>query len=196
MKKFMYYLIQWTWGLPLNLIGAIVCLVCLCCKCQINKYRNGVEIIVPQNFGGVEFGMFFVRGKDCAGVAPHEYGHGIQNLWWGPLFPFVITIPSATRYWIRQFKTPKARRTFVCLFIFIITILCSILTVIGFTFGLLPLIIISTLFFAYGIVIWSWLRFKEIPDFEDKKTKYDDVWFEGQATKLGNDANSGRWTWL
>jgi hypothetical protein len=28
------------------------------------------------------------------------------------------------------------------------------------------------------------------------KTGYDDIWFEGQATKLGNMANEEKWSWL
>jgi hypothetical protein len=28
----------------------------------------------------------------------------LQNLIWGPLFPFVIAIPSAIRYWYRELK--------------------------------------------------------------------------------------------
>ncbi len=31
----------------------------------------------------------------------HEFGHSIQNCYWGILFPFLIAIPSALRYWYR-----------------------------------------------------------------------------------------------
>jgi fatty acid desaturase len=140
--------------------------------------------------------MFFIRGKDCHSVAPHEYGHGIQHLWWGPLFPFVIGLPSAARYWIREFKTPKTRRIFIFLLFMIVITVCAILTTFGFIFSLLFLVIISSLLCVYCIILCSWLYFKELPDYEQKKTKYDDVWFEGQATQLGNDANNGKWSWL
>ena len=33
----------------------------------------------------------------------HESGHGIQNLLFGPLMPFVVSIPSAIRYWYREY---------------------------------------------------------------------------------------------
>lgn len=194
--KFLYYLIQWTWGLPMNIIGGIACLVCAIRKCPIQKYRNGVEILVNNNFGGLELGMFFIRGKDCLGVRPHEYGHGIQHLWWGPLFPFVIGLPSAARYWLRHFKTPKTRRIFIFLLFTIVITVCVILTTLGFVFSSLFLVIISSLLCVYCIILCSWLFFKELPDYEQKKTKYDDVWFEGQATQLGNDANNGKWSWL
>ena len=110
----MYYVIQWTWGLPMTLLGSIVFLICKLCGCRTYMYRNAVCIVIPWNFGGLELGMFFVRGKLNESVCAHEYGHSIQNLWWGWLFPFVIAIPSATRYWYREFYTkfiyPKNRK--------------------------------------------------------------------------------------
>ena len=125
MKKWMYYAIQWTWGIIMNLIGVLVLAVVMMangiywlfkrrCCCSVYKYRNAICIVVPWNFGGFEMGMFFVRGKYNDSVCAHEYGHGIQNLWWGPLFPFVIMIPSAARYWwrifYRKFIYPKNRK--------------------------------------------------------------------------------------
>ena len=196
MKKFIYYLLQWTWGLPMNIIGGIVCLIALCCKCPVQKYRNAIEILVPQNFGGVELGMFFVRGKDCPSVAPHEYGHTIQNLWWGPLFPFVVALPSAARYWIREIKTPQNRRKFVAILMAAVSLITLIIGVVSIIVGNLFFTLFAIALFCYGFVLCLWLTIREIPDYEQKKTKYDDVWFEGQATKLGTDANNGRWTWL
>ena len=102
MKKFLYYLIQWTWGLPMSLIGLFVFLICKICHCRHYWYRNAICIVLPNNFDGLELGMFFIRGKWSTGVCVHEYGHSIQNLWWGPLFLFVIFLPSACWYWYRR----------------------------------------------------------------------------------------------
>ena len=113
MKKSIYYFLQWTWGLPMTIIGLITYVICFL-WCRTYMYRNSVCIVVPWNFDGVELGMFFVRGKLNNSVCAHEYGHSIQNMWWGPLFPFVIAIPSAIRYWYRKFYTayiyPKNRK--------------------------------------------------------------------------------------
>ena len=68
LMKFIYYLLHWTWALPMNIVGGIMCLIALCCKCPVQKYRNAIEILVPWNFGGLEMGMFFIRGKDCPSV--------------------------------------------------------------------------------------------------------------------------------
>lgn len=129
--KALYYIIQWTWGIVMNIIGGITCLVALCFKCPVRKYRNAVEILVPWNFGGCELGMFFVRGKDCPGVAPHEYGHTIQNLWWGPLFPFVVCLPSAARYWLREHKDQKQKKRWVRGLFAIIALACLVIGGIG-----------------------------------------------------------------
>ena len=83
--------------------------------------------------------MFSIHGEKNYSVVPHEYGHSIQNLWWGWLMPFVICIPSAVRYWYREIR------------------------------------------YAIG---------------KPPKTKYDDIWFEGQATKLGKMAAENTWSWL
>jgi hypothetical protein len=45
----------------------------------------------------------------------HECGHGLQNCIWGPLFPFVIAIPSAVRYWYREFLHKHNKAKYVLL---------------------------------------------------------------------------------
>ena len=32
----------------------------------------------------------------------HEHGHSIQNCYYGPLMPFMVNLPSSTRYWYRR----------------------------------------------------------------------------------------------
>ena len=34
----------------------------------------------------------------------HEYGHTFQNAILGPFFIFIVAIPSAIRYWYREFS--------------------------------------------------------------------------------------------
>ena len=102
MNKFIYYLLQWTWGLPMNLVGFGALVIAHLKKWKITKYYNAIRIVYPSSFGGMNMGMFFFQGVNCESVCPHEYGHSFQNTQWGFLFPFVIGIPSAIRYWIRR----------------------------------------------------------------------------------------------
>lgn len=110
----MYYLIQFTWGLPLNIIGFIVYIILSkIYKFQSYKYRKAFYVVVPWNFGGVSLGIFIIHGEKNYDLKIHEYGHSIQNLIWGWLMPVVIAIPSAIRYWYRKFliKIGKTLKT-------------------------------------------------------------------------------------
>ena len=134
----MYYLIQWTWGIIMNIIGFFAYLFAKIMKWPTKKYRKAIEIICPSNkIGGVSLGMFIIRGQNQEQVMPHEYGHTIQNLKFGPAFLFAIGIPSFIRCGYYTLMTKKK-----------------------------PL------------------------------KPYDSIWFEGQATKLGQEANTNIWKWL
>lgn len=101
--KILYYVIQWTWGILENICGLVLLLVFLCTGAKISMYRNAIKVQTKFNWGGAfTMGMFLFLGKYCDSIIPHEYGHTIQLLWWGPLFFFVIGIPSCTRYWYRE----------------------------------------------------------------------------------------------
>lgn len=157
MKKILYWFIQVTWGLPATLLGFFVFIFVLIFKRPRWFHRNGYSFIVEfgDDWGGLSLGPFAFCGSYVAGfdltqfdydknvfnkyyklfdeeffehVRRHEYGHSIQNLMWGPLWLFVVGIPSVIRYNDRLNK-----------------------------------------------------QIRNIPI----KTEYDDIWFEGQATKLG-----------
>lgn len=130
--KWLYYLIQFTWGLPMNIVGLLVFLALIIFgKKKPQKFYNCWYIGIGKHWGGLELGTFFLTDDSAAyDIKTHEAGHALQNLIWGPLMPFVICIPSAFRYWYRELKYYKNR--------------------------LVP------------------------------PTNYDDIWFEGQATRWGN----------
>lgn len=130
MNKFAFYLLSFTWGLPLTLVGLIVALVMLCAGYKPHKWGYCYYFEVGENWGGLEFGMIFLVNKNpSVHIKNHEFGHGIQNCYWGILMPF-ICIVSAIRYWYRAIRIKLGKKN---------------------------------------------------------KTKYDDFWIEGQATKLGTE---------
>ena len=195
--KIFYYIIQWTWGIVMNIIGLCVFLFAKIKKYETYKYRNAICIVAPTNFGGLELGMFFIRGKDNQSVCPHEYGHGIQNLWWGPLFPFVIAIPSAFRYWVRNFKNTEEKKDFATTVFVIALIPLCIITILSLCLSWLAVAIIGFLLMCYLIGLFLWMMLKEIPKYNNYAyVPYDSIWFEGQATNLGTRANNGEWSWL
>ena len=132
MKKSIFYLLSFTWGAILTVIGLIVAGVLLVFKKKKPK-RWGYcwYFEVGEGWGGLELGPIFLTSKNPSiHTRNHERGHAIQNCWFGPLFILLVWIPSATRYWYRRIRSKMG----------------------------LP-----------------------------NKTDYDDIWFEEQATRLGNE---------
>ncbi|MBQ5970639.1 MAG: hypothetical protein IJL52_11115 [Clostridia bacterium] len=102
LKKFLFYFVQWTWGLPVNLVGGIAFLICT--KLLHRRYqRFGYAFItyLPWKQGGLSLGLFiFMRDqhpnkKWTYNTRIHEYGHTWQCLLLGPLYYLVIALPSA-----------------------------------------------------------------------------------------------------
>lgn len=130
MNKLTFYLLSFTWGLPLTLVGFIVGAALMIAGKKPEKWGACWYFKIGQNWGGVELGLIFLTDNTPSEhTKNHEHGHAIQNCYFGFFMPFIVCIPSATRYWYRELKYHRK--------------------------GLTP------------------------------PTKYDDVWFEGQASKLG-----------
>lgn len=129
-SKFIYYLLSFTWGLPMNAIGLlVVSVIVLVTKNKPVKYGWNYCIELDVNFG-LELGIFFIAPKNGPKrTKNHEHGHSIQNIYLGIFSIGVVSIPSATRYWIRE---------------------------------------------------WQRYKGEKLPD-------YDSIWFEGSATKSGDE---------
>ena len=91
MKKFLFWIWQWTWGFPQTLIGFIVYLVCR--KRPHGSYR-GCITTRWNNRGSMGMGMFLLLGSEDPQVRVHEYGHAVQSAILGPLFLPIMGIPS------------------------------------------------------------------------------------------------------
>ena len=117
MKKFLYWLGQLTWGIVMSLIGLITALICiLFLKGKVHKNGYTIIIEVGGNWGGINLGCISLCGGYTT-VCPdenwfqhtrrHEFGHSLQNLIFGPLFPFIVAIPSAIRYHYQNYRSKK-----------------------------------------------------------------------------------------
>lgn len=102
LKRIVFYFLSFTWGILATLPGIIVILLAAPLG-RVKVFHGRLYAVIGEGWGGVELGCFFVIGKDCDGCRAHETGHGLQNIIWGPLYIFVIGIPSAIRYWYREF---------------------------------------------------------------------------------------------
>lgn len=100
-EQFFVYLIQWTWGLPVNIVGGIAYLICTkILKHPHSKFGYANIVYLPWNAGGLSMGLFiFVRDEKekeewLYNVRIHEYGHTWQCLLLGPLYYLIVAIPS------------------------------------------------------------------------------------------------------
>jgi hypothetical protein len=132
-----FYTLSWTWGLLLNVIGLLVIsTIIIYGKLKHNRTYELKKCgwcyylaVGDTYWGGLELGMFFLTDKsEHISTKWHEHGHAIQNCYLGLFMPLLVSIPSAIRYWYRNYLTSKGQTL---------------------------------------------------------TTKYDDIWFEGEATKLG-----------
>ena len=74
-----------------------------------NQYGWYFEI-GKDNWGGLDLGMESLVNKNPSEhILNHEFGHAIQNCYFGPLFLF-IWIASAIRYQIRKIQQKKGKQ--------------------------------------------------------------------------------------
>lgn len=112
MNKFLFYLLSFTWGLPITLIGLITAFALIIIGIKPQKYGYCLHFQTGNNWGGISLGIVFITDKTPSNhTKNHEHGHSIQNCYLGFLFPFIIMIPSAIRYWYRELKYHKRGKT-------------------------------------------------------------------------------------
>lgn len=189
LKNIGFWICQCTWGIIMTLIGAVVTLVLILAGKKPEHLGPVVYTRVGHNWGGISLGGFVL----CDEQAPqatlyHEAGHSLQNIILGPLFPFLVAIPSATRYWLRTFNTHLKKSLFNLFYLLIALALTTLGAII---FGpIVPgfkwLTIVFEVLRIYFLLISIWMSAIEIPKYDKGYVNYDAIWFEGLATKWGN----------
>ena len=101
-NKYIFYLLQWTWGIIANLIGLIVFLFMLCFKCSMFYYHNSIYLEHKLKIHGhFSLGCFcFITTNYNIDSLNHESGHSLQNAVYG-IFYLVIALMSALRFLIK-----------------------------------------------------------------------------------------------
>ena len=115
--RWLYYLLACTWGIIMTFVGVFVT-ICLGIarifskKIKFEKYLWIYDVKVgPDYWGGFETGLMFVRDQKSwdAYINPHEFGHTFQSCLLGPLMPFIVSLPSAARYWYQTIREAKGK---------------------------------------------------------------------------------------
>ena len=111
MKKTLFYALSVIWGFPMTLVGFAVAFVLTNLGYQSKKHGFCYYFEVGNAWGGVNLGIVVVTSKNpTTHTLNHEHGHALQNCIWGPLMPFVISLPSAARYWSMRLKQSKGEK--------------------------------------------------------------------------------------
>lgn len=186
-KIILFYIISFTWGILMTLFGCLCALGLLITGHKPKLFHQNIYFEVGTGWGGFEAGCFFFCCKDHdLHLMQHESGHGLQNLVLGPLMLFIVSIPSCIRYWLRECKTLKSKHIFSAIISICLIGLSLITLLINISLNSLLMIIIGSLLLIYCVIIFNWLTFKELPQYTvEFQPDYDDIWFEGNASKLG-----------
>lgn len=97
--RVLYWIIQLTWGILQNALGFLLWLLLTIIdpKRKRGMYNGAIVSYWKKPFS-MGLGMFIFYGHenapDAKEVFVHEYGHTVQSVLLGPLFVFVIGIPS------------------------------------------------------------------------------------------------------
>lgn len=113
LKVIGFWLLSWTWGLPMTLFGGLVALGLLITGHKPKRFHHFIYFEVGSNWGGFEAGCFFFANKNSSlHLKQHESGHGIQNIIFGWLMPFIVSIPSCVRYWYREIVVRTGKKKY------------------------------------------------------------------------------------
>lgn len=111
MNGILYCIWQCTWGILQTLMGAVIFLINIW-----NKHYSFHGAVVTE-WGletGLSMGLFIFVPKSAdekvtRRMLLHEYGHTVQSLILGPLYPFLINVPSALWCFLPCFKKRRKR---------------------------------------------------------------------------------------
>lgn len=113
LKRVLFYFLSFTWGIIMTFFGAIAMII-FAFMGRVKTYHGRLYAHIGEGWGGVSLGCFFICSDDCQEdyIQSHECGHGLQNIIWGPLFLFVVAIPSFARYWYREWVVKTGRKQY------------------------------------------------------------------------------------
>lgn len=184
LKVFLFWFLSLTWGCIMTAIGLVAAFIMLVTKHKPQIFGPCIYFEVGKNWGGINLGPIFLVNKGCGVYTKsHEAGHGIQNIILGPLFPFIVGIPSAMRYTVFGLNT-EFKKIMFTLFVFLIAlVIATIITFIALIVNVYSLSFLAIFISVYFLIIFLWLLNYEIPNLAT--AKYSDIWFEAEADVLG-----------
>ena len=104
MKKSLYTLLQYTWGLPQTLLGSAVYLAL-----RNNRHEDfdGAKVTYWDRPEGLSLGRYIFLPSRGRALLKHEYGHTIQSLILGPAYLPLVGLPSLLWNRLPYFKSKR-----------------------------------------------------------------------------------------
>lgn len=89
----------------MTLVGALAAAALLAAGKRPARHGGSLYFTAGSGWGGVSLGLFFIVQKDPPErLKDHEFGHSVQNAFFGPFMPFIVSLPSLARYWLRRVR--------------------------------------------------------------------------------------------
>ena len=107
----LYYVLNYTWGIIMTLVGWIAYLFARLFLrrkiVEVGRFGPSHYVMLGDNWGGLEMGTNFFLADNMGDLwtlhtKQHEMGHTFQNAIFGPFTIFLVFLPSAIRYWYRR----------------------------------------------------------------------------------------------
>lgn len=106
--RWLYYLLNFTWGSIMTIVGLLVALVLIIIGFKPQSYHGIWYFKVAKSWGGLSLGIIFLRDSNSGDyINPHELGHTYQNAILGPFALLLSFIPSFIRYWYYTLRSKK-----------------------------------------------------------------------------------------
>ena len=112
LAKFLYLILSFTWGLPMTLVGCVSAAILMSIGFEPKRFLHGWYFEATNNSGFSMGPIAIVSKNPSQYLLKHEFGHSIQNCFFGPFMIFVVIIPSVVRFWYRKYlvNTKKISR--------------------------------------------------------------------------------------
>lgn len=113
MKRFLYLLVLFTWGLGPAVLGFAFFLANIRCPHKI--YRGAIETQWKSKYSGLSLGPFIFTPTNpdenyYTGARTHEYGHTFQCLVLGPFYAIVGVISVTWGSFIHPLLVKKGKK--------------------------------------------------------------------------------------
>ena len=184
----LFWILSFTWALPTTILGGLAALCLVVTGHKPKKWGPCWQFPIANGYG-LEMGLFFLSPKDYESktLNGHEVGHQLQACFLlGPIQLFVVGIPSAMRFWLREMKGYGKKVTFATAAYIVLVVIGIAICAVGAFTSVKLLLIIGAVLTVYFCILGSWLLTVETPKYRnDYYPPYDSVWFEGDASKRG-----------